>query len=692
MPARLGQGTEPMMPGRTTAKRRAMRNAAALSFFLLAREVAAQSNTVIVVTASRLEALDTNAMRVPADVTVIDRERIENSRARNLPDLLRDHGNIIVRSVNGQGDASEIAMRGFGENSGQRVLIILDDQKLNRSDMGLQDWRQIALDDIEHIEILRGGQSALYGNHALSGVIRITTRKDDEPRTHLSAAAGSHGFQEYGVRHSGSLEDLRYAAGASYQRDDGYRDHSASWSYNASARLNHSLSQDDEITLRFSGGANKIEMPGPLTYRQFRETPRISSNAGDSYAQTDNGLVTALYEGARDWGSLQINSGVNLRNIDWRMNGLEGWNQQRGYSLSPKARYGDPEEASISGGLDLLFDTLDFTGENNLIVNRATLDRVTAGPFLMAQKRLFDSLILSAGVRYEMARTRAKNTQFNKADMQEFLDDPWGGPPIPNPNYPAQPDRDASFDGAFSKSGCAYETALLWEVSDALSLWCRYNRVYRYPALDESASYQGYPLANPLNTGLDPETGHNFEAGAKALFGPWRATATLFYLMMDNEIAYDDNKKMNANIGATDRCGADLSLAFEQETYGASALVQLVAAEFDGGNHDGNRIPLVPEAHGVLSLWIEPLHRFRLTGTYAWTASSYQGGDFGNQLRSMDSYGLVGLRANLKIRETLGLFAKAENLLDEHYAASAYSGGWYPGSGRALYAGMTLEF
>jgi len=653
----------------------------------------AQSNLLIVVTASRLDAWQQDVLRVPSDITVIDRRQIEQAHARNVPELLRTHGNVMMRSVNGNGNTGELALRGFGENSGLRVLVMVDDQKVNRSDMGLQDWQQIPLEEIERIEILRGGQSVLYGNHALSGVIRITTKKGGRSKTKLEASAGSHGFQAYSISHAGTIDDtVAYTAGANVQYDNGARDHARSWSKTLNASLGYDLSEQDTFTLRTSGGETKYVLPGPLTYSQFLANPEQSANAGDHYTQTDNALITALYEGERTWGRMQLNAGVTLRNIDWFMSGLSGWNQQRGLSLSPKIVYGDEDDFSLSGGIDLLYDRLTFTGESQTTLNDATLGRLTTGPFVFAKKRLVDTVLLSSGVRYEYAHTHAENIQFNRDDLNPFIDNPWGGPPIPNPNYPPQPDPNSSFDGAFYKAGWSYEASALWEMTEQISLWCRYNSVYRYPALDESAAYQGYPLADPLNENLDPETGNNVEFGSMWKEGSWNASATFYYLRLDDEIAYDDTQKLNVNIGSTDRFGSDLQLAYDARWYGASCLAEWVSATFHGGPNDGDSVPLVPDTSSAVNLWIEPLSDLRITGTYTWTARQYQGGDFTNTARQMDHYGLFGVRADLRLGKNLSVFAKVDNLLDEQYASSAYNGGWYPGCGRAFFGGITVEF
>lgn len=650
----------------------------------------AATNEIIVVSASRINAQTQSTLDVPTDITEITREQIEASQANSLPDLLSSEGNLLIRSSNGKGNTGEISMRGFGENSGLRVLVIVDEQKMNRSDMGIMDWQQLPLDDIESVEILRGGQSVLYGNHALSGVVKITTRKGGEPELAVSTSAGSYGFENYTLHTGGETERLFFDAGYTYQRDDGYRDHSSSWSRNVNASLSADLNDSDTLTIRLAAGNNYYQLPGSLTYEQFQSNPEQSTSDGDQFTHTDNALVTALWEGDRDWGNLQLNTGLNWRDIDWEMDGISGRNKQFGYSFSPKIYRGTPE-ASVSSGFDLFLDTLDFEGERTLTVNNAQFSRLTIGPFLHTQKMLTDTFTLSGGSRFEFSHTAGENRQYKKSDMEPFLTNPFGGV-IANPDYPAQPDPDASFDESIEKHGWAAECSLNWQPADTLSVWCGYDRVYRYPALDETASYQGFPLADPMNENLDPETGDNFEFGAKLIRGGWSAATTFFYLMLDDEISYDDTEKLNINIGRTQRTGADFELGFQQENAGISCRTEWVRAVFDGGEYDGATIPLVPALHSTLSAWVQPLQALKLKAIFSWIGEQYQGGDFDNNSRRIKEYGLFDLHADFQCSQQTRLFIKAENLFDKKYASSAYNGGFYPGSGRAVYGGIRLTF
>ncbi len=259
-------------------------------------------------------------------------------------------------------------------------------------------------------------------------------------------------------------------------------------------------------------------------------------------------------------------------------------------------------------------------------------------------------------------------------------------------NFSGAVDPAKSYDGRVAKQGWAAELSAAQQLTDQLNVFAGYDRVYRYPSLDETASYQGFPLSDPLNEGLDPEHGNNFEVGARFEGREWACTFTGFCLMLDNEIAYDATENLNVNIGRTRRVGAETEAAWAREWYGASTRWAFVDARMDGGENNDKRVPLAPAAYGVTSAWIEPVPECRLTVTHTYVSEQYRGNDVANTERKMDAYGLLGLRANVGVSDHLNLVFSVQNLLDEIYAASAYSGGYYPGAGRSFRVGMALVY
>ena len=134
----------------------------------------------VVVSASRVEQ---RLRDVPANVTVITREEIEQSPARTVDDLLRQvpgfslfrRSSSLVTHPTAQG----VSLRGIGPSGVSRTLVLLDGVPLNDPFGGWVYWSKVPLESVERIEVTRGGGSGVYGNYALGGVINIITRRPE---------------------------------------------------------------------------------------------------------------------------------------------------------------------------------------------------------------------------------------------------------------------------------------------------------------------------------------------------------------------------------------------------------------------------------------------------------------------------------------------------------------------------------
>jgi iron complex outermembrane receptor protein len=151
-----------------------------------ARSVAAQDTPVvtekdflddmpIVLSVSRLpQRLD----ETPGAVTLIDRDFIRRSGARDVTDLLRWIPGFQVSSSFESG-APLASYHGAFNNYSNRLELLVDGRSvyspyfIGSIGPGLQS---VALEDIERIEVLRGSNSAAYGARAILGVINILTR------------------------------------------------------------------------------------------------------------------------------------------------------------------------------------------------------------------------------------------------------------------------------------------------------------------------------------------------------------------------------------------------------------------------------------------------------------------------------------------------------------------------------------
>jgi iron complex outermembrane receptor protein len=644
---------------------------------------------------------DQETLDVPADVTRIDRAAIERSLAISVPDLLASEANLFFSTVSGN---TNVSMRGFGEGSGLRTLILIDGHPLNPADMGRTNWEQIPLDSIESVEVLRGGNNVLYGDKALAGVIKIETRRTGEARLDLEGRIASFGTSQASA--SGGLggDVWSVSSGMFREESDGYRDNSTSESRNAYITTGRTFGNGDELDFRLALGETELIYAGGLTYQTYQSDPRASANLGDQGSESRYGTLTGRMEGQRDWGSWEVLSGYDYNDIDWSFGqGSYGNNQQVGYSLKPRARF-ELDELVMVFGNDVLYDTLDFTQfldeERKLVPSEAELSERRISPFLLAEYELTDRVSLSAGARYEWVRYEVDSTAYDRNQLRPVLETNRG--PRPNPNYqnPADVVREDSFADVIHEEGMATEISLNYRIMDDLSLWLGYDRVYRYPVLDERAAYQGFPLAESVSQNLEAEEGDNYELGLKFLSGSHEFYVTAFLLWMDNEIVFDPTvegadslyRGLNINLGSVRRAGGDVAYKYTADQWGCSIRVAYVQTEMRAGEGRGHEVPLVPDIHTVSQVWWEPWESLQLRLVHRYVGERFEGGDLLNTQREIDDYHLFDAQAEFDVSPNCRVFVKVDNIFDRLYAESAFSGSYYPGDGRSISLGVKLNF
>lgn len=111
---------------------------------------------------------------IPASVTVTDKSDIEKNGAINIDEVLAyEQGIYNKRSKGLMESMAGLTMRGF--SGSDQVLVLLDGQPLNNGYVGQVQFNNIAVEDIQRIEVARGPFSSLYGGNAMGGVINLTT-------------------------------------------------------------------------------------------------------------------------------------------------------------------------------------------------------------------------------------------------------------------------------------------------------------------------------------------------------------------------------------------------------------------------------------------------------------------------------------------------------------------------------------
>jgi len=161
----------------------------------------------------------------PTAVTVIDRDIIKASGARDLNDIFR-----LVPGFQTYPNTTEparVSYHGMGEGEyGARVQVLIDGRSMYSPLFGGGvNWATlpVALDDIERIEVVRGSNAVSYGSNAFLGVINIITVDPALTRgISVSTSYGNQNVRDYNFRVGGKVGevgDFRFTF--KQQNDDG---------------------------------------------------------------------------------------------------------------------------------------------------------------------------------------------------------------------------------------------------------------------------------------------------------------------------------------------------------------------------------------------------------------------------------------------------------------------------------------
>jgi vitamin B12 transporter len=141
----------------------------------------------------------------PASISVITAEEIAAMGALTVADALRVLPEAFVRSTGGPGSLTTLSIRG---SSSTQTLVLLDGVPLNRPDQASVDLSTIPIQQVDHIEVLRGPFSAIYGSATIGGVVNIVTRR--LPESSASARGGSYGENSYTLAIGGTAGSATY--------------------------------------------------------------------------------------------------------------------------------------------------------------------------------------------------------------------------------------------------------------------------------------------------------------------------------------------------------------------------------------------------------------------------------------------------------------------------------------------------
>ncbi len=154
----------------------------------------------------------------------ITRKDIETSAYRPVADILNEVSGIQMDGNFGPLGANiGYFVRGA---SSKRTLVLIDGIPFNDASGINQtyDFRLLDLNQVESIEILKGGLSTLYGTGAAAGVINIQLKKPEEAQVAGSIGAEYGSFKTRSLQGnvSGTNDEFSYLFSGSYKKSDGF--------------------------------------------------------------------------------------------------------------------------------------------------------------------------------------------------------------------------------------------------------------------------------------------------------------------------------------------------------------------------------------------------------------------------------------------------------------------------------------
>lgn len=251
---------------KTSLGRRALLLCILLASSLNAHPAIAEPSETMIVTGSRIPRVGSE---VSESVTVITQADIKRHQYRNLTEALVAVPGIYVAPSGGLGAQTSIFMRG-GESN--HILVLIDGVRVNNpASDSLFEFSDIPLNDIQRIEITRGGQSAQYGSDALAGVIHIVTRRrQDGGRVSIERGSFNNRMLATSFGNANSAnKDLQYTLSAFYRKSDGdsftparlrgNADKENDSYRNAQASFNLSYALDEHLKVALSSGYTEVE-------------------------------------------------------------------------------------------------------------------------------------------------------------------------------------------------------------------------------------------------------------------------------------------------------------------------------------------------------------------------------------------------------------------------------------------------
>ncbi len=590
----------------------------------------------IVVTGTRTDVAIEDSL-LPAQV--IDREEIERSQARSLPDLLKGRAGINMTNQGGAGKLTTVFLRGAESD---HVLVLVDGIRIGSATAGLAMFQDLPVDQIERIEIIRGPRSSLYGSEAIGGVIQIFTRKGGlgfEP--HLRIGGGSNNLREASAGFSNRGERGWISAEGAYQETDGIN------ACRGSGTLFQGCFADEpdldgyrNVSVSLRGG--------------FKLNDALTLEGNFLNADADNEYDGSIFGGNETETTQQVLGSK----LTWTPNASVKVTAQAGRSADKSDAYF--RQAGVRNYVNT-FDTRRDTAALQADFAFATNQLLTVGGDWQ-QDQVTSTTAFSIDSRDNTAAFVEYQGKFGAHQLQASV----------------RNDDNEQFGNHATGS-------LGWGMSlgGDFRLNASYGTGFKAPTFNDLY----YPFGG--NPELEPEASKSLNLGIGQYADAWNWTFNVFETRIDSLTGYDsffnlvqvDEARLRGAefTFATSIAGWDLSTQLSYVDPRADARL---TAEGTANPNYGNLLPRRAPRTGRIDL-DRGFGAFRFGTTLNGASARYD--DAANNVR-LGGYGTVDLRVEYAVNADWSLQARANNVFDRDYETIA----WYNQPGREY--GLSLRY
>ncbi|HEX6333896.1 MAG TPA: TonB-dependent receptor [Flavisolibacter sp.] len=459
-------------------------------FFLVAAiiissHIQAQQDTTqleqVTVTAGKFSTKTTETGKL---VTIITRDQIEKAGSRDLAQVITELGGVYINGYSGNpGKEKNIYLRGALP---AHTLVTIDGIPVfDASGIGGNfDIRNISVDNVERIEILRGSQGTLYGTDAIAGVVNIITKKTTAKTFALTGTAhyGSFNTWRAATTVSGNSKMLDYSAGFAHFSTDGFSE---------AARPGGVMQEFDkdgytQNSFQFQSGIRPLN--GLQLRPYFRYARHKASLDIDGFVDEDDYTsdVKNLQAGLRN----SYAAGQTMFHLNYQYQYTErsylndSTGSQNGYYIFSSAVY-DAREHFMEGYAVHSFRKVKLT---------AGIDhRFSSTGFESTEKNIFSPALISASQGHDSIRQR-QTSGYAAVNLTAG-------------DFRAEGGARLNHHSEYGNN-IAWNVNPSWMIGNALKVFINYSTGYKTPNLYQLFSAYG-------NRELQPESSRNVEAGVQ---------------------------------------------------------------------------------------------------------------------------------------------------------------------------------